>query len=120
MLGDDTQEISLPCDGCTACCRGEQLVVLFSDDDSRLLDRAVLKPNDTWIGWLRHNLNGDCAWLEAGRCAAYEFRPKVCRAFSCVGLWFGMPAGERLKMLRESLGVDEIYLAAVRLHRLGF
>lgn len=74
----------VPCDGCTACCRRER-VILQPEDDARLY-RTVpalgpgVGPNDRM---LEHRVDGTCVYLGPGGCTIHDRAPLVCRKFDC-------------------------------------
>jgi Fe-S-cluster containining protein len=73
------------CDGCTACCRGNQAVCLREGDnpadygDNLQLENYHGTPSLT----LKRRANGDCVYLLMGVCTIYAKRPTVCRRFDC-------------------------------------
>ena len=99
---------SVPCDGCTLCCKGQK-VFLFDDEDATGLgavpDIVPDFPGRPGRRALRLPLTaaGDCAHLTDHGCAIYERRPRVCRGFDCRAHYF-LPANERRK--REAMFSD--------------
>lgn len=84
------------CGSCSACCRG-QLVVLVEGDNPSAYGEAMAIPQ--WftdrlrsdgvpsIGYiLPMGRDGACIYLKDGKCSIYRERPIMCRAFSCIGL----------------------------------
>lgn len=74
------------CNGCTACCRGE-LVVLHpeeGDDRDRYMTRSVIDPSTGRpAAALQHNAAGDCIYLGPTGCTIHAYRPAMCRLFDC-------------------------------------
>jgi Fe-S-cluster containining protein len=70
----------VPCNGCTACCRNE--VVLLSVEHGDDPDRYV---TDMLVGGpaLRHKENGECVYLGEVGCTIHETVPYACRMFDC-------------------------------------
>lgn len=74
---------AVPCNGCTACCRGE-LVVLDPDVDDMngyLVDAATIGGVDAKV--LKRKPNGDCVYLGDGGCTIWNRAPAMCRVFDC-------------------------------------
>jgi hypothetical protein len=78
----------VPCDGCTACCRSHQFVLIEPDEratlervDPRLLAPAPGRP----AGWRVMGFDGDgrCPMLGDAGCTIYEDRPRTCRVYDC-------------------------------------
>lgn len=73
-------EADVPCNGCTACCRGSEVTVteeeaerLGYENTRELYGRRVLA----------HQSDGACVFLENDRCGIHEQRPETCRVFDC-------------------------------------
>ncbi len=111
----------VPCDGCTACCRGGELVVLFPEDgdDVSLYDCDTVKTSRETLHVLRHRPNGDCIYLGDNGCTIYDHAPAVCRRFDCRRYFLSMPRNERRQMERVARAKLKIFEAArERLHTL--
>lgn len=74
------------CGTCTACCRGE--AIILQPGDNPLLYRTV-PVRDPVSGRQTQRIpngpDGACIYLGEGGCTIYEKRPLLCRMFSCVG-----------------------------------
>lgn len=120
------------CTGCAKCCRaafGDNTVTLFPGEVRRLMAASGLDwldvagpeeegdedeyGNRQAFEWaLRRKPDGDCIFLEGGRCTVYEARPFICRTYpfyldegrvghgECDGLCSGK-AGDSAAMARE-------------------
>lgn len=91
---------SVPCDGCTACCRHE-LVIMHpedGDDPSQYLTRRVVNPltGAPEIA-LMHRPDGSCVYLGDSGCTIHDKAPVICRAFDCRGI---------VRRLRQSMPAD--------------
>ena len=98
----------VPCDGCTACCRKE-LVVLFpehGDDLDALRKHHVING----VTALDRRQNGDCVYLEERGCSVWEKRPAMCRAFDCRLQFLSFTRSERRRMK----GSKEIFAAGTQ------
>lgn len=97
------KDADVPCNGCTACCRNE-LIVLMPEDSAWMYDtRVVINPLDGKPARaLLQTAAGACIYLGDGGCTIHDLRPAVCRAFDCRRLFvsFGSRA-ERRRAVRE-------------------
>jgi len=89
---------SVPCNGCTACCQGE-LVVLdpeAGDDPALYLTRQSA---DGAHHALQQKANGDCVYLGPSGCSIWARAPAMCRTFDCrkFFLRFNRAARRRMK-----------------------
>lgn len=78
----------VPCDGCTACCRASQFVLVEPDEHdalahipSELLFAAPQMPRGRRV--LGYDEHGHCPMLVDDRCSIYAHRPRACRAYDC-------------------------------------
>lgn len=80
-MAEITMTGQVPCAGCTACCRG-QLIVLFPEhgDDPTQFDT---RPMGNGMIALKEQANGDCIYLGADGCTIHERAPMMCRRFDC-------------------------------------
>lgn len=89
-MGDAPATETVACGKCTACCRGELLILHpdLGDDPSIYETQAVAHPFTGRPALaLKKNFMGDCIYLSrATGCTNYKNRPVMCRKFSCVGL----------------------------------
>lgn len=116
----------VPCNGCTACCRGDQAVELNADhgDDPDLYGPENLaiqffgKSGRSGVVLMRRP-NGDCTFLRKGRCTIYEKRPAACRSFDCRRIRAAVTRDQRRTMVQERLFTREVFAAARdRMHTL--
>jgi len=79
-----TFDRSVPCNGCTACCR-DQLVVLVEEDGDPAQYRTVPLEGagDESLRQLETKPDGACIYLGEQGCEIYDRRPAMCRTFDC-------------------------------------
>ena len=107
----------VPCNGCTACCRG-QVVALFPEhgDNLKVLSRHV-DLGGAII--LEETESGDCIYLQDGGCSVWEHRPAMCRAFDCRKHFQSFTRPERRRMVKDGIASRDIFDAGrARLHTL--
>lgn len=84
----DAGDATVPCDGCTACCRSSQFVNIAPDEYDTLahVPRALLfpapGPSEGHVV-LGYDERGHCPMLVDGACSIYEHRPRTCRTYDC-------------------------------------
>lgn len=84
----DEASSSVPCNGCTLCCR-QQDVFLFPDEDANgLAVEVAFTPEIMGIKPMRalrllKTPEGDCIYLGPAGCTIYDKRPRICRMFDC-------------------------------------
>ena len=72
----------LPCNLCTACCRGKlRLVAIFPYEDETQWNTLYLPKSGWYI--LANKDNGDCVYITDEGCAIWDRRPKTCREYDC-------------------------------------
>lgn len=92
------------CDGCTACCR-HQLVVLMDEDLPNLAVYAYheIDMDGTPVRMLKNRPNGDCSHLGPAGCTIYDQRPEVCRAYDCRKQFKIMPRNDRRQVRSQAI-----------------
>ena len=86
LAGEHDSEV--PCDGCTACCRGSQFIHIEPDELATLARVPValrvpapgLAAGHVVMGYDEH---GACPMLVDDRCSIYDDRPRACRTYDC-------------------------------------
>lgn len=104
----------VPCDGCTACCRGERVILAPSDDPSTYLTVPAELDDGTPALMLDHKPNGDCIYLEDGGCSIHDRAPWACREFDCVKWWLATPEA-CIELLTPDDHRGEVLEAGIRL-----
>ena len=93
-----------PCNGCTACCKQDTIVLGPRDDPEkyrwhlesgqRVLDR---KPN------------GECTYLTSKGCGIHGAAPAVCRSFDCCVLFLITPKERRRERVEQNPTMRDVY-----------
>jgi uncharacterized protein len=91
---------TVPCNGCTLCCRGDA-IRLFAEDRASEYE-TVPHPFIPGALMIAHQDNGNCIYLVDSGCSIHDRAPSLCRTADCRSL---------------ALGVD--YETAKALHRMG-
>lgn len=106
--------VSVACNGCTACCRGE--AIFLQPDDNPLLFETVevYDPTKKRFGrMLKQTEDLACIYLGDGGCTIHERRPIICRVFDCAAMVAKLietyPRAERRRMLRDGRIDAEVY-----------
>lgn len=84
--GPIPNDATVPCAGCTACCRNALVFIMEEyGDNHQLYDtfEAFNPMTKKWGRAIRQQENGDCAHLIDNRCTVYAARPSICRAYDC-------------------------------------
>lgn len=76
--------IILPCNGCTACCQRDLVVLDPRYDDARKYEIELNNNFSQPVVCLKHKADGDCWYLDrdAG-CTIWQRRPQHCRTLDC-------------------------------------
>ena len=77
----DPDSSDVPCNGCTACCRGDAVRILPHEDATQW--KTEPHPYISGARMLAHQLNGDCVYLGDGGCAIHHAKPQQCREMDC-------------------------------------
>lgn len=80
-----SERSDVPCGSCSACCRGNNLVMLIPSEGDVVTSYAheLVSLAGAMRPVLKRDPNGDCIYLVAGQCSIYERAPVVCRVFDC-------------------------------------
>lgn len=78
------QGIILPCNGCTACCQRDVVLLDPKRDDPKKYELEVVSQFAYPVAALRHKENGDCWYLDRDKgCTIWERRPTHCKTLDC-------------------------------------
>lgn len=84
----DAQPVTVPCNGCTACCTSSQFIHIAPDETdtlsripTELLFAAPRLPRGNVV--LGYDERGHCPMLIDNHCSIYEHRPRTCRTYDC-------------------------------------
>jgi len=115
LLDNIAKNDPVPCNGCTACCRGNQAVCLREGDDPEAYGQNLNWENchGTMQLTLKRQKSGDCNFLVLGACSIYAKRPTVCRRFDCRRIVAMLTPSERKQAVRNKLFDQEIMDAGV-------
>lgn len=99
----------VPCNGCTACCSTNELIVIRPEDGDVPLDydtQIVIHPlTGKKVFALRHKPEGGCVYLEEDGCSIHGHQPATCREFDCRYLYLDFlkitTRKERRKIMRK-------------------
>ncbi|WP_421180392.1 YkgJ family cysteine cluster protein [Aeromonas enteropelogenes] len=84
------QSASVPCHGCTLCCRGDAISIHpeLGDDASRYqtVPHCIPQLAAKGIVMLAHKPDESCVYLGEGGCTIHGQAPALCREFDCRGL----------------------------------
>lgn len=102
----DDAPADVPCDGCTACCRSAQFILVTPDDTAALahIPSALLVPAPGLPGHrvLGYDERGHCPMLIDDRCSIYEHRPTACRTYDCrIFAATGVDVGDERPLVAE-------------------
>lgn len=82
--------VSVPCDGCTLCCRGDAISIHpeLGDDASQYQTVPHFIPELAAKGilMLAHKPDHSCVYLGERGCTIHGKAPALCREFDCRGL----------------------------------
>lgn len=99
LLAARVRSAGFYCRSCSACCSGPENEVMVSPSEIQALSAAsgipaeeISEPYPEWIddpaggrctfGWvIRRGEDGNCIFLEDGRCRVYASRPHLCRTY---------------------------------------
>jgi uncharacterized protein len=101
LVEEKVRAAGFECRRCGKCCSGrfgDNTVTVFPSEARAIMNAAglewfdVVRPHESedvdeqgfyhtfeWV--LRKKENGDCAFLEGGKCAIYAVRPRICRTY---------------------------------------
>jgi Fe-S-cluster containining protein len=88
MASDPSDQNAIPCDGCTACCKTEQVILrpeAGDDVDSFEFEyiSSALYPGRKVPALKRDPRTGHCVYLRETGCAIHGRAPWTCRRFHC-------------------------------------
>lgn len=117
---------TVPCNGCTACCRYD-LIMLDPEHGDRAelyLTEPARNPITGELGLaLQQKRDGGCVYLGEHGCTIHDRAPAICREFDCRKFYrdsyMARPRPERRRLLRNHLiGKAVLEAGRSRLHTL--
>jgi uncharacterized protein len=106
----------VPCNGCTACCKGQRIILTEADKGQKYRITPTRKGNDGKTQWmLQHKPNGDCVYLDDYGCTIHDRAPQACRDFDCRKWFAAFSLPERILVATEPLDAECAKAAAERI-----
>jgi len=101
----------VPCNGCTACCRGE-VIELHPEqgDDVSAYETMQVRLLGRDMTVLKLLPDGACVYLGEGGCTIHDRAPVICRVFDCRR--FAMNIGNRAER-RKAAAVSDVVRAGL-------
>lgn len=118
---------SVPCGGCTLCCRSGELIVVTDEDAPppggwQLMQGGVVEGLPEAVsgvlGALAQRPDGACVYVTEAGCAIHEYAPMICKAFTCAGLYEQTPRAQRRAFASGSAYHKALYAQGRRMHTL--
>jgi Fe-S-cluster containining protein len=100
----------LNCNGCVACCIGENIVL--TEKQARDYETETLEDGRLVVA---HKDDGKCVYLSSDGCSIYERRPGPCKSFSCV--WMARTLG--IKVMQKMCSAEVIQQAIFRVREIN-
>jgi hypothetical protein len=119
------QANQVPCNGCTACCKNEFIILQPDDGDviASYQTRLAAHPREPrLVHVLLKKPNGDCIYLGDGGCTIHDRAPYVCKVYDCrkfLRLISNLPPVERRRVFADPLMKDRLAAGKKRLETLG-
>lgn len=91
---------NVPCNGCTACCANDLLMLHpeMGDDASQYETMPAINPITGKAGLaLKHKPEGGCIYLTANGCSIHGRAPAVCQEFDCRKMFLKLGASKARK-----------------------
>lgn len=111
---DRRPTVSVPCDGCTACCRHD-IIFLHPECGDKAVDYLTDPATNPLTGntgrMLQRKPNGDCIYLGATGCTIHGRAPVICREFDCRRLYLKVPREERRKLIALGYASKDVFMA---------
>lgn len=117
------ERANVPCNGCTACCQRDLLILHpeMGDDPSQYETMEVVNPitNEAALA-LQHGDDGSCIYLGENGCTIHSRAPAICREFDCRAFYLTLlrdtTRGERKRLVKSGMiGVGVLDAAKKRL-----
>lgn len=96
----DIPTVSVPCNGCVACCKSAVALYPENGDDPKAYESEVfINPLTHAPGFkLKQRPNGECVYLGPEGCTIHDRAPSICRNFDCRVWYKRFPRKERRKL----------------------
>ena len=120
---------SVPCNGCTACCKHDLIMLHeeMGDIPQAYACEPMTNPLTGFVGWaLKRKADGSCIYLGETGCSIHGRAPAVCKEFDCrlmLKNFLSIPRPERRRLQKtlrkRNLMSQEVVEAALeRMHTL--
>lgn len=110
---------SVPCGGCTLCCKSGELIAITADDVPPPGGYQMMEvPAIAGLQALAQRPGGACVYVTDAGCSIHQWAPMVCKAFSCAGLYAMTPRHERRRFARGDAYVQALYKQGRKMHTL--
>jgi hypothetical protein len=103
---------NVPCNGCTACCRGDAIFlhpecgdVVASYETSEDFNPLTKKMEPV----LKRDADNNCVYLGPAGCTIHERAPVICREFDCRLNFLKFPRSLRRRMVRQGFASQEVF-----------
>ncbi len=107
---------NVPCNGCTACCEHD-LIVLHPEMGDRVSEYQAVMVDHPLSGqrvWaLRHRPEGGCVYLGEKGCTIHGRAPAICREFDCRKMVERFGVGKMKQVIRAGLADKEVMEAGL-------
>lgn len=107
---------AIQCNGCTACCKRD-VIVLRDGDDHDALRWHWVDGIEAGLRALDRKPNAECVYLGPHGCTIHERKPATCRAFDCRVLFLTTPKQQRRIRITQNPTLAQVYEAGKK--RLG-
>jgi len=108
-------QTSVPCNGCTECCKTNQGLVLHPEQGDAIETYNFRTLPDSQTGAivcvLATDETGRCLYLGDHGCTIYDRRPFLCRSFDCRKHYLMLPRQDRDNLVRLGLGSRAVFNA---------
>lgn len=111
---------NVPCDGCTACCANDMLILHpeLGDDPAQYETEPCQHPlTGEPALMLKHKPEGGCIYLGETGCTIHGRAPAICQEFDCRRMYLKFPRAERKRLIARGLFSKSIFDAGRK--RLG-
>ena len=109
---------TVPCNGCTLCCQGHQVIILHPEygDDPALHQTVEITHPLTGEPALMvaQKANGDCINLTEKGCRVYENRPAMCKEYDCRKQYMSLTKAMRREMVERGIASQSTFDAGKR------
>lgn len=110
---------SVPCNGCTACCKAE-LIILHPESGDKIETYETMDVTHPLTHRpakaLARQANGWCIYLSETGCTIHDRAPAICREFDCRR--FAKMIGNRAARRRAAVGNDVVRAGIERMSTL--